>query len=364
MNLTDRFQTGWGADADWRTALGQCLDMIDPELQHNGPGFVYLSDHFSGDAQGILTVLRGRTGIDDWVGTTGIGILANDRQFFDTPAIAVMLTSSPEGATHLLRPDSVSPPWFTPWFGVVHADPGQPELRDSLRVLEQQPGGYWVGGLAASRGPNPVVAKTLATGGPAGIIYSDQVPVVTALTQGCTPIGPAREITRAERNIAIELDGSPAFEVFRQDIGEILSRNLDRIPGFIFAGLTPAGQDSGDYLVREIAGVDPQHGLVAVAEDVSVGQRLMFCRRDGAAAVADMERMLETLEQRAGGTTPRGGLYFSCLGRGPNLFDDQRTEAAMIRERFPDLPLIGFFGNGEIANSRLYAYTGVLSLFL
>ncbi len=99
MSTNERFQTGWGADADWRIALGQCLDMIDPDLQHAGPGFVYLSDHFSGDAQGILTVLRGRTGIGDWVGTAGIGILANDRQFFDTPAIAVMLTAMPGGTS-------------------------------------------------------------------------------------------------------------------------------------------------------------------------------------------------------------------------------------------------------------------------
>ena len=364
MQLTEPFQAGWGADADWRVALGACLEMIEPDAARHGPGFVYLSDHFAADAQAILTVLRGRTGIDDWVGTVGIGILANERQFFDTPAIAVMLAEIPDGTSRLLRPGTPSSLPFTPWFGVAHATPEQPELRESLRVLEQQPGGYWVGGLAASRGQGPVLARSLAVGGPAGVVFSDQVPIVTALTQGCTPIGPAREITRADRNIVIELDGRPAFELFRQDIGEILSRNLDRIPGFIFSGLAPAGQDGSDYLVREIAGVDPQHGLVAVAEEVTVGQRLTFCRRDGASAVADMERMLDTLEQRADGATPRGGLYFSCLGRGPNLFDDTRTEAAMIRERFPDLPLVGFFGNGEIANSRLYAYTGVLSLFL
>ena len=362
--MTDRFQTGWGADADWRVALGHCLEMIQPETGARGPGFVYFSDHLAGDAQSILTVLRGRTGIDNWVGTTGIGILANDRQFFDVPAIVVMVAEVAPGAAALVLPDAAAALPFSPWFGVAHADPAQSDLSEQLRALEQQPGGYWVGGLAASRGPNPVIARSLATGGPAGVAFSDQVPIVTALTQGCTPIGPAREITRAERNIVVELDGRPAFEVFREEIGEMLARNLDRIPGFIFAGLPLAGQDGSDYLVREIAGVDPQHGLVAVAEDVAVGQRLMFCRRDGAAAVADMQRMLETLEQRAGGATPRGGLYFSCLGRGPNLFAAERTEAAMIREHFPDLPLVGFFGNGEIANSRLYAYTGVLSLFM
>ncbi len=360
----ERFKVGWGADADWRTALSQCLEGVEPLGDGANLGFVYLSDHLSGEAASILTVLRGRTGIDDWVGTTGIGIVANGQQFFDTPALAIMIASIPEDAKHLTGPSQLLPTGFRPWFGVTHADPTLPDLPEHLAALETDPGGYWVGGLAASRGPNPVIARSLVSGGAAGVAFSDQVPIATALTQGCTPIGPMREITRAERNIIVELDGQPAFDVFRAEIGEVLARNLDRVPGFIFAGLSHAGSDSADYLVRDIAGVDPQHGLVAVPQDVTVGERLMFCRRDAGAAATDMSRMLDALAERSGPTPPRGGLYFSCLGRGPSLFDDDRSEAAMIRERFPDLPLVGFFGNGEIANSRLFAYTGVLSLFL
>ena len=35
-----------------------------------------------------------------------------------------------------------------------------------------------------------------------------------------------------------------------------------------------------------------------------------------------------------------------------------------LREELGDLPIVGFFGNGEISFDRLYAYTGVLTLFL
>ncbi len=364
MGNMERFSVGWGADADWRNALEESLERVEPLSGDANLGFVYLSDHLAGEAASILTVLRGRTGIDDWVGTTGIGIVANGQQFFDTPALAIMVASIPHGAGHLLTPTQPLPAGFRPWFGVAHADPTLEGLPEQLAALESEPGGYWVGGLAASRGPNPVIARSLVTGTAAGVAFSEQVPVVTALSQGCTPIGPSREITKAERNIIVELDGQPAFEVFKAEIGEVLARNLNRIPGFIFAGLSNAGSDGGNYLVRDIAGVDPQHGLVAVPQDVTVGERVMFCRRDSGAAATDMTRMLGSLAERSGPTPPRGGLYFSCLGRGPSLFDDERSEAAMIRERFPDLPLVGFFGNGEIANSRLYAYTGVLSLFL
>jgi small ligand-binding sensory domain FIST len=61
---------------------------------------------------------------------------------------------------------------------------------------------------------------------------------------------------------------------------------------------------------------------------------------------------------------PRAGLYFSCVARGPNLFQEPSRELVMIRDAFGDFPLAGFFGNGEIANDRIYGYTGVLALFL
>jgi small ligand-binding sensory domain FIST len=64
------------------------------------------------------------------------------------------------------------------------------------------------------------------------------------------------------------------------------------------------------------------------------------------------------------GVKPRGGLYYSCLGRGDSLFGDDSAEVGMIRTALGEFPLIGFFANGEIFNQRLYGYTGVLTLFL
>ena len=68
--------------------------------------------------------------------------------------------------------------------------------------------------------------------------------------------------------------------------------------------------------------------------------------------------------KRRAGDNPRGGVYFSCLGRGPNTFGEQSAELMRIRAALGDVPLVGFFCNGEISHDRLYAYTGVLSLFL
>jgi small ligand-binding sensory domain FIST len=196
------------------------------------------------------------------------------------------------------------------------------------------------------------------------VLFSSEQLVVSGLSQGCTPIGSEHEITGADDpGIVMEIDGRPAVEVLREDVGELLARDLRRIGGYIFAALPIPGSDTGDYLVRNLVGLDLDRGWLQIGAEVTKGDRLRFCRRDHATARADLKRMLEDLRERAGGA-PRGALYFSCVARGRHLFGPQSEELQLIRQTFGDMPLTGFFANGEICNNRLYGYTGVLTLLL
>ncbi len=63
----------------------------------------------------------------------------------------------------------------------------------------------------------------------------------------------------------------------------------------------------------------------------------------------------------------RFGLYFNCCGRGSYFYGNKDIDTAYISSYFPDVPIIGFFGNSEIApmmgKNHLFTYTGVLTLF-
>jgi small ligand-binding sensory domain FIST len=150
--------------------------------------------------------------------------------------------------------------------------------------------------------------------------------------------------------------------VLKEDIGEKLSGRLERLGGEIFVGLPTRDSDTEDYLVRQLVGIDPDSGLIAVGDYVDAGQPLMFCRRDGASAVEDMQRMLDAVRDGLSGE-PRGALYYSCLGRGANMFGPNSEELKMISRNLGDIPLVGFFANGEICRNRLYGWTGVLTVF-
>jgi small ligand-binding sensory domain FIST len=188
--------------------------------------------------------------------------------------------------------------------------------------------------------------------------------VATGLTQGCSPIGLVREVTEARENVVMRLDDRPALDVFKEDIGEVLARNLSRVGGYIHAALPVTGVDRPDYLVRNLVGIDPRQGWIAIGDRISAGDRLMFVRRDGAAALKDLDRMLAELKGRAK-SKPRAALYYSCVARGPNLFGGDSEELTRVSDAIgPDVPLVGFYANGEICHNRLYGYTGVLTLIL
>jgi small ligand-binding sensory domain FIST len=71
--------------------------------------------------------------------------------------------------------------------------------------------------------------------------------------------------------------------------------------------------------------------------------------------------------RQKGAFAPRGALYVSCVARAGTPFaaDGQPGgEMALVREILGDIPLAGFYANGEIANATLYGHTAVVILFL
>jgi small ligand-binding sensory domain FIST len=368
--MTPVFRFAHAAGADWQAAADACLaDLAGPPASL---GFLYVTDLLADHVGDILEFFRQRTGVAHWVGTIGLGICASGREYLDEPAMAVMLGEFSADSFRVFSgvrsADDLGLKRFTCGdrpanFAIVHADPRNSEVPELITGLAAKlESGFVVGGLTSSRQQNTQIADKITEGGVSGVMFADDVTIATRLTQGCSPVGPTRTITQSQRNIIVKIDDRPALDVLKEDVGERLARDLNRVGGVIFAGLPIEGTDTGDYLVRNLVGIDPARGIVAIGDLVENGKPIMFCRRDTAAATQDMTRMLESM-QKGLYTKPRGGVYYSCLGRGANLFGPDSEELQMIKAAFGEFPLVGFFCNGEISHNRLYGYTGVLTLF-
>ncbi|HMK14405.1 MAG TPA: FIST C-terminal domain-containing protein [Burkholderiales bacterium] len=365
------FTYGHAAGREWQETARACLGQIGRVPRAANLGFLYVTDLLVPQISEILTFFKVQTSIPHWVGTVGVGVCGTGKEYLNQPAMAVMLAELPEGSFNVFR-DVTHGAEELPMpagdaavhFAIVHADPHTPEIGTLIEdVADAMQSGFLVGGLTSSRNRHAQIADEVVQGGLSGVIFSDAVAVSTRLTQGCSPIGPRHLVSECRRNIIISLDGRPALEVFKEDIGEVLAHDLNRTSGYIFAGLPVPGSDTGDYLVRNLIGIDIDHQLIAIGEMLEHGMPLMFCRRDGATAHEDMLRMLNDIKRDLK-AQPRGAVYFSCLGRGEHMFGANSRELELIQGTLGDIPLVGFFANGEISHNRLYGYTGVLTLFV
>jgi len=370
--MADVFKYGHSNAPQWSEAAQACLSQMGDIPATANLGFIYVTDKLANRMSDILGFVKESTGIAHWVGTTGIGICSSGQEYLDQPAIVMMLGAFPEHAFHVFSTiqnqddlaGEIRVGNDAAYFGIVHGDPNNHHVSALIeQFAAKMESGFVVGGLSSSRNQNVQVADDIMQGGLSGVVFSSEVAVATRLTQGVSPIGAMHEITECERNVIVKIDGRPAFDVLKEEIGEVLSRDLNRVAGYIFVGLPIAGSDTGDYLVRNLIGIDEERKLLAIGESLKPGMPLMFCRRDGSSAVDDMQRMLSDLKSGLS-SRPRGGVYYSCLGRGESMFGPGSVELKMISQALGDVPLVGFFANGEISHNRLYGYTGVLTLFL
>jgi small ligand-binding sensory domain FIST len=404
--MMKRFATAHAAHADWQEALRRATAQIRQQLAGRRPtlGWVYFSDRYAAHAEALVAALRQQLPGPAWVGCSGVGIAAGNVEHFDEPALALMACDLPaeqfrvfSGVAPLEVRDSRGGAPFTAHSALVHADAATPELPDLLHELSGRTrSGYLFGGLASSRGRSVQVADGVFGGALSGVAFAPEVAMVSRVTQGCQPIGPARRVTVAHRNVVVQLDDKPALDMLFQDLGvdsgdpqQALPRLRDTLAGLSDPGDAPfgrGGQFGSDTRVRHVLGIDTQARAVALAEQVQPDMLLAFCRRNVQAARRDLVRICteirDEVETRLPSTAPvpdiavadlppptagtpgmLGAVYVSCAGRGGPHFGAPSAELAIVRQALGDVPLVGFFAGGEIARRHLYGYTGVLTVF-
>jgi len=164
------------------------------------------------------------------------------------------------------------------------------------------------GGITSSHEAQLHIANEVSFDGISGVIFSDKIQVHTNLSQGCSPLGEKHTVTQSQDNIVIELDKKPALDVFYNDIGEMLSRDIKKASQFVFAGLCIPNSDKSDYKIRNLIGVDEEKKVFAINDNILEGDKILICKRDTDSAEKDMLAMLENIKRRL--TAPiKGGVY-------------------------------------------------------
>jgi small ligand-binding sensory domain FIST len=251
-------------------------------------------------------------------------------------------------------------------------DPSSSGINDLLNGLDYAyPAMAKLGGLAAmhSAGHGSLLLNDQVCKGAVGCVISGSWNLEAVVAQGCRPIGPIFEIEQAQRNVLLELrQGSALNKPFNalQEVIETLSpQDRDLLRNSLFVGLArnrfsmqPQAPEP-PFLIRNLMGVDPRHGAIAVADSVRVGQRLQFQLRDASTSRQELQQLLARQYGRQ--PQPLAALAFACLGRGEGLYGTPHVDGQLCREVFSEVPIAGLFCNGEIGPvdgaTQLHGYT-------
>jgi small ligand-binding sensory domain FIST len=187
-------------------------------------------------------------------------------------------------------------------------------------------------------------------------VVQGSVRLRSVVSQGCRPIGRPLVVTRAQQNVIEELGGRPALAQFSDLFPTLTPAEQELVRAGLHVGLvTNEYQESfarGDFLVRNVVGADREKGSIAIGDFARVGQTVQFHVRDAGTADADLRELLQAARGATGpgtgGRPPAGALLFTCNGRGSRLFAEPHHDAAAIETLWPQLPVAGFFAQGEI----------------
>lgn len=351
---------------------------------------LFYSAHHAGEADLLGRVIHETLTPRALLGCPGEAIVGDDREIERGPALSLWLAK-------WLQPVQIEPFHLTVeetsegysllgWpDGLAAADPGRDVVLllgdpftfppDSFltQVNEQHAGLRVMGGMASGGrepGLNPMLSGTaIVEHGAVGVVLQGPIQLRTVVSQGCRPIGQPLVITKARDNLITELGGKPPT-VHLQEIWEKAPQaDRELIQQGLHVGRVineyQAGFQRGDFLVRNVMGMDRNTGAVAITDRVRVGQTVQFHVRDAETASEDLKSLLE--HDQSAGRGAAGALLFTCNGRGTRLFGDPHHDARAIRTHAGAIPVAGFFAMGEIGpigqRNFIHGFTASIALF-
>lgn len=380
-------------------------------------GLVFISSAFASEYPRLMPLLKERLSVPVITGCGGSGIIGmnveGDAQEVEAaPALSLSLAHLPDVNVHAFHispdelPDLDSPPdaWVDlvgvspqeyPQF-ILLAEPFSSGIGDLVQGLDfAYPGSIKVGGLASAstmgvqsglfyhyeKKPR---APSLYRDGTVGVALSGNIVLETIVAQGCRPIGQIYQVTKGERNIMLELaepdsaakgigeaKARPPLEILRDLLQQLSEEDRQLAQHSLFVGVArdefKQQLHHGDFLIRNMLGVDPRVGAIAIGDRVRPGQRIQFHLRDAHTSAEDLELVLQRYKQEAPDTSDAANaLMFSCLGRGEGLYGKPGFDSQLFRRYMQTTQLVGFFCNGEIGpvsgSTFLHAYTSVFGI--
>jgi len=351
---------------------------------------LFFSPHHAAAAEEIAKKACDLIGTSHLLGCTGEAIAGTAREVEEEPALSLWLARwpgarltamhldferTPEGGALKGWPDELADEWPAGSFLIVLGEPFSFPADFLLeRMNEDRPNVPVIGGMA-SGGAQPgenrlLLGSATHTEGAIALHVSGPVHLKTVVSQGCRPIGKPFVVTKAERNIIYELGGKPAMAQLREIFDTLPTSEQQLVQRALHVGRVVSEYqerfEQGDFLVRNVIGIDANSGAIAIGDYIRPGQTVQFHVRDEEAADAELKQLLSTAKKNCS-SPPAGALLFTCNGRGTRMFSQPNHDAAAVARALGPIPLAGFFAQGELGpigrQNFIHGFTASIGLF-
>ena len=360
-------------------AVAEAAAVVAGELADVQPDLVlvFASAHHAGAYERVARGIAAHFPGAHVAGCSAGGVIGDGRECEDRPAVSLLAAHLPGADLHPIRfghGGAVSP-GLAPHF-LVLADPFTCDVDQLVGSLDERyPSARKIGGLAsggASPGTSALfLGREVHRRGAVGVALTGDIAVETIVAQGCRPIGHPMAITRCERNVIFELGGRPVVAVLRELYEQLSPEDRELFRTALHVGIEMRGDRieyrAGDFLIRNVVGIDPASDALAIGALARPYQALQFHVRDARTAAEDLAACLDRYRADSASARPAGAVLFSCLGRGVGLYGRPDHDTGLFRERIGPVPIGGFFCNGEIGpvggTTFVHGYTSAFGLF-
>lgn len=378
-------------DADLDSAIQAVCNDVRKQLAGQAPNlcFLFASHTHADEFDDLPATIRRELGADVLLGCSGETIVGGGEEIEDGPALSLWAGVLP-GATltpfHIEfgeTPDGLIATGFPDDLSERVADAralfalGEPysSVLDSVidRFADELPGVPLLGGMASGGGPGAnrvFLNDDCLPHGTVAVLLQGGPKVRSVVSQGCRPIGPTFVVTKSERNLVFELGGKPTIERLREFLPQLPERDQRLVQRGLHLGIAMSEYKPsfgrGDFLIANVIGADQQIGAIAIGNLVRPGQTVQFHIRDAETADEDLVHLLD--QHRAEQPLPtRAALLFSCNGRGTRLFEEPHHDASTIQRVLGQLPVAGFFAQGELGpvggKNYIHGFTASVACF-
>ncbi len=388
-----RFASAITTKTDWTEAVEDLTLQMRRQWGSSRPDFVLMFVHpqFIPEIEHLVESLLSTLGTRHLVGCTASGVIGNHEEIERKPAVSLLAGELPSVKVqpfHITQEDLEESSGDNFWQFKLETTPadnpnlllvGDPFSIQAVQLVQELseafPGAPLIGGLA-SGGRQPgenrlFVNDEIYEEGAIGAVLTGNIVLHTIVSQGCKPIGEPLTVTRADKNLIFELGGRPPGTVLQEMLPQLpqTDQQLARTALFLGRVINEYKEEfgRGDFLIRQLIGLDQNSGALAVGDWMRTGQTVQFQVRDGESAHAELKQLLIKEKELLGPNEPEGAVLFSCLGRGEGMYGVRNHDINTLHEVVGAVPTAGFFCNGEIGpvgnRTFVHGFTSVIGLF-